>query len=232
MLFRMMMLQVYPKMSVLKVLKMSGKRKYMIKAKPKLPINHSSFRILILIAVVLFAFQDASAQQLKKVRVRHKIVAYDAHGKVIDSLTKNLKNQSQTSRYLDQVQVDMRQIELNIKKLRSEPGKEEEVKKTEQEKDKLLQESMVLIKQIQEDKKSLVTEYFIIVESFKNKKNAKAALNAWIGKGLTNSFIFHNKHRKLYYICAGMRRDYKNTIRFQFDLQKKGIDSWVYYWSE
>jgi len=181
---------------------------------------------------MIFTYQAASAQQLKKIRVRHRIVAYDAHGKVIDSLTKNLKNQSQTSRYLDQVQVQMRQIELNIKKLRTEPGKEDEVKKTEEEKDKLLQESMKLIKQIQEDKKNLVTEYYIIVESFKDKKNAKNALNVWIGKGLTNAFIFHNKHRKWYYICVGMRRDYKNTIRLQFDLQKKGIDSWVYYWAE
>ena len=204
----------------------------MIKAITRVFKTDNLFRIVFLAVIMIFAFQDASAQQLKRVRIRHKIVAYDAHGKVIDSLTKNLKNQSQTSRYLDQVQVDMRQIELNIKKLRTEPGKEEEVKKTEEEKQKLLEESMKLIKQIQEDKKSLVTEYYIIVESFKNKKNAKKALNEWIGKGFPNAFLFHNKHRKWFYICIGMRRDYKNTIRLQFDLQKKGFDSWVYYWSE
>jgi hypothetical protein len=188
--------------------------------------------VLLLMMIAIFAFQDVSAQQIQRVRVRHKIVAYDAHGKVIDSLTKNLKNQSQTSRYLDQVQVNMRQIELDLKKLRTEQGKEDEVKKSEAEKQQLLEESMKLIKQIQEDKKSLVTEYYIIVESFKNKKNAKKALNDWIGKGFPNAFLFHNKHRKWFYICVGMRRDYKNTIRLQFDLQKKGFDSWVYYWSE
>jgi hypothetical protein len=187
---------------------------------------------LLLVGIIICGFQEVSAQQLKKVRVKHKIIAYDAHGKKIDSLSKNLKNQSQTSQYLDQVQVDMRQIELSLKQLRTEPGKEEEIQKTEKEKEQLLNESMKLIKQIQEDKKSLVTEYYIIIESFKDKKNAKNALNTWIGKGLTNSFLFHNKYRKWYYICAGMRRDYKNAIRLQFDLQKKGIDSWIYYWSE
>lgn len=187
---------------------------------------------VLLMGILIFMFQDVSAQQLKTVRVRHKIVAYDAHGKKIDSLTKNLKNQSQSSQYLDQLQVDMRTIELTLKKIRTEPGKEEEVKSTEEQKDRILNESMKIIKKIQDDKKSLVTEYYIIVESFKNKKNAKNALNTWIGKGQTSAFLFNNKHRKWYYICVGMRRDYKNTIRLQFDLQKKGIDSWVYYWSE
>lgn len=187
---------------------------------------------VLLMGIMILGFQDVSAQQLKKVRVRQKIVAYDAHGKKIDSLTKKLKNQSQTSQFLDQVQVDMRQIELSLKQLRTEPGKEAEIQKTEKEKEQLLNESMKLIKQIQEDKKALVTEYYIIVESFKNKKNAKKSLKTWIGQGQTHAFIFNNKHRKWYYICAGMRRDYKNAIRLQFDLQKKGIESWIYYWSE
>lgn len=182
--------------------------------------------------IMIFGYQTVSAQQLRKVRVKQKIVAYDAHGKKIDSLSKNLKNQSSSSQYLDQLQVDLRNIELSLKKLRTEPGKEEEIQKTEKEKEKFLNESFKIIKQIQEDKKSMVTEYYIIVESFKNKKNAKNAMTTWIGKGLTNSFLFHNKYRKWFYICAGMRRDYKNAIRLQFDLQKQGIDSWLYYWSE
>jgi len=186
----------------------------------------------LLVGIMIIGFQDVTAQQLKTVRVKKKIVAYDAHGKKIDSLTKNLKNQSQTSQFLDQVQVDMRQIELTLKQLRTEPGKEEEIQKTEKEKEQLLNESMQLIKQIQEDKKALVTEYYIIIESFRNKKNAKNAMKTWIGQGQTNAFMFNNKYRKWYYICAGMRRDYKNAIRLQFDLQKKGIDSWIYYWSE
>lgn len=187
---------------------------------------------LLLAGIFVFAFQDVTAQQLKTVRVKGKIIAYDAHGKKIDSLSKNLKNQSSASQHLDQIQVDMRQIELELKQLRTESGKESEVQKTEQEKQEMLNESMKLIKQIQEDKKALVTEYYIIIESFKNKKNAKAALKTWIGQGQSHAFIFHNKHRKWYYICAGMRRDYKNAIRLQFDLQKKGIESWIYYWSE
>jgi hypothetical protein len=187
---------------------------------------------VFIVSIMCFGVQNTSAQSMKKVRVKHKIVAYDAHGKVIDSLTKNLRNQSQTSGYLDQVQVDLRQIELSNRQLANNPGKEKEIKENEVEKQKLLDESMKLIKQIQENKKSLVTEYYIIIESFKDKKNAKNSLNAWIGKGITNSFLFHNKYRKWFYICAGMRRDYKNAVRLQFELQKKGIDSWIYYWSE
>jgi hypothetical protein len=187
---------------------------------------------LLLVVIMVFSFQAVSAQQLRKVRVKGKIIAYDAHGKKIDSLTKNLKNQSSASQHLDQIQVDMRQIELALKEYRTEPGKEAEVQKSEKEKEDLLNESMKLIKQIQEDKKAIVTEYYIIIESFKNKKNAKNALKTWIGQGQTHTFLFHNKYRKWYYICAGMRRDYKNAIRLQFDLQKKGIESWIYYWSE
>jgi hypothetical protein len=171
-------------------------------------------------------------QKLKKVRVKQKIVAYDANGKVIDSLTRSLKNQSQTSKFLDQLQVDMRQIELSLKTLREDPNDSLSIHRTEKEKEKLLNESMNLIRQIQDDKSSLVKEYYIVVEAFKDKKNAFAAVKNWQSKGLLNAFVFSNKHRKWFYICSTMQRSYKKAILSQFSLQQKGIESWIYYWVE
>jgi hypothetical protein len=188
--------------------------------------------VFLTLSCMVICTDVATAQKMKKVRVKQKLVAYDQNGKVIDSLTRSLKNQSQASKFLDQLQVDMRQIELTLKTLREDPNDTAAIHRTEKEKEKLLNESMNLIRQIQDDKSALVKEYYIVIESFKSKKNAFAAVKAWQTKGAPNAFVFCNKHRKWYYVCATMQRSYKKAILSQFSLQQKGIDSWIYYWME
>jgi len=185
-------------------------------------------KIYIVLLLFLFAGQQLYAQQLKKVKAKQKIIAYDIEGNVIDSLTKDLKKQAEPSRVLDQIQVELRRIELELQAAGDDSKKTVE---SQQRKENLLAQRLEAIQQIQEGKTNLVKEYYIIVESFKKKKNAKNALISWHNKGY-KVFLFYNKHRGWYYICAGMYRSYNKVVKAQFELQKDGISSWVYYWAE
>jgi len=187
----------------------------------------SLFLSLIVIAL-LFIENNASGQQLRKVKAKQKIIAYDIEGQVIDSLTKDLKKQAEPSRILDQIQVELRKIELELQAAGDDSRKTEESQKRKEE---LLAQRIKTIQEIQESKENLVKEYYIIIESFRNRKNAKNALISWHNKGY-KVFLFYNKHRKWFYICAGMQRSYSKAIKAQFELQKDGIDSWIYYWAE
>lgn len=177
---------------------------------------------------ILICVSNADAQNLKKVKAKQKIIAYDIEGNVIDSLTKDLKKQSEPSQYLDKIQVELREIELELQKAGDDSKKTAE---SQERKEKLLAEKIETIKKIQESKELLVKEYYIIIESFRSRKNAKNALIAWHNKGY-KVFLFYNKHRKWYYICAGVYRSYNQAIKAQYELQKDGISNWIYYWAE
>ncbi|MBL6962187.1 MAG: hypothetical protein ISR55_00020 [Bacteroidetes bacterium] len=183
---------------------------------------------LVALLFTLFVLPDSFGQRLKKVRASKKIVAYDVDGNVIDSLTKDLKNQAAVSRYLDQIQVDLHEIEKELQRAGDDSKKTEA---SQQRKEALLAEKLETIQQIQINKENLVREYYIIVEAFKGKRNAKNSMIAWHNKGF-KVFLFRNKVRKWYYVCASVQKSYSNTIRKQFELQKEGIDSWIYYWAE
>ena len=186
-------------------------------------------RLTFLILIVsLLSVQNSYGQRLKKVRASKKIVAYDVYGNVIDSLTKDLKNQADASRYLDQIQVELRKIELELQRAGDDSKK---TASSQKRKEELLAEKLDLIKQIQENKTNRAKEYYIVIESFKSKGNAKNALEAWHNKGYT-AFLFQNKVRKWYYICGSVQRSYTNAIRKQYQFQKEGVDSWIYYWAE
>jgi hypothetical protein len=190
-------------------------------------------RITIVFAacIMLFSvYENASAQRLKKVRASKRIVAYDAEGNVIDSLSKSLKDQADVSRYLDEIQVQLHEIETDLNKLEGDPDKELERQILMEKKLALLDEKLETIKQIQNNKENLVKEYYIIVESFKKKKNAKKAIKQWAAKGYP-AFIFNNKFRDWYYISVGRRMSYNTAIKYQFQLKKEGVDSWIYYWA-
>lgn len=184
---------------------------------------------IVLISILLFAFsfQDANAQRLRKVWASKKVVAYDADGNKIDSLTKDLRTQGKRSRYLDQIQVDLHQIELAQKKAEGK-GEKAELNKKRQE---LLDKRIALIQEIKNDKELLVTEYYLVAGSFKKKKNAKKALAEWDAKGY-KPFMFKNKYRKWYYVCLSVHRSYRKVNLKQWNLQKEGIDTWIYYWSQ
>lgn len=180
------------------------------------------------LAIICMGQMKVTGQNLKKVKAREKIIAYDIEGQVIDSLTKDLRKQSEPSRYLDQIQVELREIELELQQAGDDSKK---TKESQERKEKLLVEKLETIQKIQESKELLVKEYYIIIESFKNRKNAKNALIAWHNKGI-KVFLFYNKHRKWYYVCAGVYRSYNQAIKAQYELQKDGIPNWIYYWAE
>jgi hypothetical protein len=185
----------------------------------------TSFALLIL---TLFVFSNTFGQRLQKVRASKKIVAYDINGNVIDSLTKDLSNQAGVSKYLDQIQVELHSIEKELKRAGDDSKKTEASQKRKEE---LLAEKLETIQQIQANKGNLAKEFYIVVESFRGKKNAKNAMVSWHNKGY-DVFLFRNKVRKWYYICASVQRSYPNTIRKQYAMQKEGIESWIYYWAE
>jgi|GEM_PF-1966812 len=190
----------------------------------------NKFFIISLLCILGFLITcfDSIGQDLRKVKAKQKIIAYDIEGQVIDSLTKDLKKQAEPSRMLDQIQVELRLIELELQQAGDDSKKTVESQKRKEE---LLAQRLEAIQQIQEGKTNLVKEYYIIIESFKKKKNAKNALISWHNKGY-KVFLFYNKHRGWYYICAGMYRSYSKAIKAQFELQKDGISSWIYYWAE
>jgi vacuolar-type H+-ATPase subunit I/STV1 len=182
----------------------------------------------IFLLLVLVLASSGYGQRLKKVRASKKIVAYDINGNVIDSLTKDLSKQAGISKYLDQIQVELHEIEKDLKRAGDDSKKTEASQKKKEE---LLTEKLETIQQIQKNKDNLVTEYYIVIEAFRSKKNAKNAMVSWHNKG-QKVFLFRNKVRKWYYICASVQRSYTNTIRKQYALQKQGVESWIYYWAE
>jgi len=191
-------------------------------------MNKSRFIYLLALLFLLLIPLENIAQELRKVRARQKIVAYDIQGNVIDSLTKDLKKQANISEKLDELQVELREIEIALRDIGDDSKKTEEMIK---KKDLLLAENFEAIKQIQAEKSDLVKEYYVIIESFKKKKNAKNAMLNWHNKGY-KVFLFENKLRGWYYICASVQRSYERAVKKQFELQKEGIESWIYYWAE
>lgn len=188
--------------------------------------------LLIFFSIFLLGTIQTEAQRIKKVKVNQRIVAYDEKGKVIDSLSRNIKNQSEAGKFLDKVQVDLREVELQMEKYKNMPEDDAKKEELEKERDELVEKNQQLIKQLQDDKKTLVKDYYIVIESLKDKQTAKVALRKWKSKGVANPFMFNNKIRKWFYICAGIRKTYRQAIQLQFDLQKRGIESWIYYWAE
>lgn len=187
---------------------------------------------IIICLFIIGASHPLFAQKHKKVRVKNKIVAYDYENNEIDSLTKDLKNQAKSSKYLDEVQVKLRQIELTLQSLKEDPENEKKQKKMEAKKLRLLDSKMSVIEDIQNEKSTLVKEYYIIIESFKDPDNAMAAIRSWRKKGYENTFIFYNTYRGWYYIAAKRCHTYSEAIKYQFELQKQKIPNWIYYWAE
>lgn len=193
------------------------------------------YTLNILLIICLFMISDIQpsfGQKLKKVRVKHKIVAYDYENNEIDSLSKNIKNQAKSSKYLDEIQVELRKIELTLISIKEDPNKEKTREKMESKKLKLLDKKRDVIKEIQNEKSALVKEYYIIIESFKQPDNALAALRSWRKKGYVNTFIFNNNYRGWYYIAAKRCLTYGEAIKYQFELQNQKIPNWIYYWAE
>ncbi len=185
-------------------------------------------KIFLILSIIFGSFtQYAQAQKLRKVWASKKIIAYDSEGNKIDSLTKDLRTQNKRSKYLDQIQVDLRQIEIDMKRSKS---KEEKIK-LQNKKKELLDKRIEIIQAIKEDKNSLVKEYYLVAGSFRKKKNAKNAVDELVKDGYI-PFIFHNKYRKWYYVCLSYHRSYRRVNLKQFNLRKKGVDTWIYYWAE
>ena len=184
--------------------------------------------LLIIFTCLMITPFESMGQELRKVRAKKRIVAYDIQGKVIDSLSKDLSKQADISQKLDRLQVELRQIELELKDAGADSKNMEEAQK---KKEDLLSERLESIKQIQADKDDLVKEYYVIIESFKKRSNARKALQSWHNKGY-KVFLFENKLRKWYYICVSVQRSYERAVKKQFELKKDGVDSWIYYWAE
>jgi Tfp pilus assembly protein PilN len=187
-----------------------------------------ALRVILVFSVFLVFMTDhANAQRMRKVWAKKKIVAYDAEGNKIDSLTKDLRNQHKRSKYLDQIQVDLHKIEVQMKKSKEHENKNE----LSAQREELLQKRIALIQEIKEDKDALVKQYFLVAGAYKKKKNALAAMDDWKEKGY-KPFRFYNKFRKWHYVCIGMSRSYRKANLKQWNLKKEGIDTWIYYWAE
>ncbi len=183
--------------------------------------------LLFLLVSFSFIITNAQAQKIRKVWAQKKIIAYDADGNKIDSLTKDLHNQNKRSEYLDQLQVDLHKVEVQMKKANTNVARGELNKQRED----ILMKRIALIEEIKDDKESLVKEYYIVAGAFKKKKNAKNAVNEFREKGF-KPFVFYNKYRKWYYVCISYHRSYRKANLKQWNLKKDGIDSWIYYWAQ
>jgi hypothetical protein len=195
-------------------------------------MNYRYFRIFILFFVLVFyTGSTCFAQRHVKVREKKKIVAYDHKGKEIDSLAKDLTKGPNMR--LDQLQVDIRELELLLQEIELGMEKNPANTKLAKKKEKVIEKKQKTIVQLDEIKHELAEEYYLIIEATRDPEEAHNALDKWRGQGFDHAFIFHNHYRGWYYICENVYSD-KATLfnEGELKLKRMGIPYWIYYWAD
>jgi type IX secretion system PorP/SprF family membrane protein len=131
------------------------------------------------------------------------------HDRLVD-IEMELGNLKAAYDQLEQQQVD------NTEKIEQ---KEEFVRK-----EKELKEEM---QDIQGQLNKLSEGYYVVIESFKYRENAKRAQKIWKDRGYEASIVY-NDDRDWYYIFLNRYNSYMEASQKRNELTTKGIDSWIF----